>query len=68
MTEVSRTPGARRIDLAGLGRDDIAGIVAARTDGRPDPSMVGSVLARSEGNPLYAEELLTEAERVKTGA
>ena len=41
-----------------MDRDDIAGIVAAHTDGPPDPSVVDSVLARSEGNPLYAEELL----------
>jgi DNA-binding CsgD family transcriptional regulator len=58
LTEISRTAGARRIDLGGLDRADIAGIVAAHTDGPPDPSLVDSVLARSEGNPLYAEELL----------
>ena len=58
LAEISRTPGARRVDLGPLGRDDIAGIVAAHTDGPPDPSVVGAVLARSEGNPLYAEELL----------
>ena len=58
LREISRTPGARRIDLGGLDRDSIAGIVSARTDGPPDPSVVGSVLTRSEGNPLYAEELL----------
>jgi len=58
LAEISRTLGARRIDLGGLDRDDIAGIVAARMAGPPDPSLVGSVLARSEGNPLYAEELL----------
>ena len=58
LAEISHTAGARRIDLGGLGRADIAGIVAAHTDGPPDPSLVDSVLARSEGNPLYAEELL----------
>ena len=58
LTEISRTLGSRRIDLGGLDRADIAGIVAAHIDGPPDPSVVGSVLARSEGNPLYAEELL----------
>jgi DNA-binding CsgD family transcriptional regulator/tetratricopeptide (TPR) repeat protein len=58
LSEISRTPGARRIDLGGLDRDSIAGIVAAHTDGPPDPSAVGSVFTRSEGNPLYAEELL----------
>ena len=58
LTEISRTSGSRRIDLGGLVRADIAGIAAAHTVGPPDPSMVDAVLARSEGNPLYAEELL----------
>ena len=58
VTEMSRTAGSRRIDLAGLDRDSIAGIAAAHTDGPSGPSVVDSVLARSEGNPLYAEELL----------
>ena len=58
VTEISRTPGSRRIDLGPLDPDDIAGIVASRTGGPPDPSVVSEVLARSEGNPLYAEELL----------
>ena len=58
LTEISRTAGARRIDLGGLDRADIAGLAAAHTDGPPDPSMVDAVLARSAGNPLYAEELL----------
>ena len=58
LREISRTPGARRINLGGLDRDSIAGIISARTDGPLDASVVGSVLTRSEGNPLYAEELL----------
>ena len=58
LAEIGRTFGSRRIDLGPLDRDDIAGIVAARTAGPPDPSLVSSVLARSDGNPLYAEELL----------
>ncbi len=58
LAEIGRTVGARRLDLGGLDRDEIAGLVAARTDGPPDPSLVDSVLRRSEGNPLYAEELL----------
>ena len=58
LAEIGRTAGARRIDLAGLNRADIASIAAAHTDGPLDPSLVDSVLARSKGNPLYAEELL----------
>ncbi len=58
LVEIGRTVGSRRIDLGGLGGDDIAGLVAARTEGPPDASLVSTVIARSEGNPLYAEELL----------
>ena len=58
LAEISRTVGCRRIDLGPLGPADIAGIITARIEGPPDPSVLGSVLARSEGNPLYAEELL----------
>ena len=63
LAEISRVPGARRIDLDPLGRDGITGIVAASSGGAPDGSLVRSVLARSEGNPLYAEELLAAGAR-----
>jgi DNA-binding CsgD family transcriptional regulator len=58
MAEISRVPGARHVDLGPLDRDAIAGIVAASTGGSADPAVVRSVLARSEGNPLYAEEIV----------
>jgi DNA-binding CsgD family transcriptional regulator len=58
LAEISRVPGARRVDLEPLDRDGIAGIVAAASRGEPDPSLVRAVLLRSEGNPLYAEELV----------
>jgi DNA-binding CsgD family transcriptional regulator/tetratricopeptide (TPR) repeat protein len=57
LLDVGRVVGAHRIDLAPLDRSAIAGIVG-RTTGSTDPSVVGALLARSEGNPLYAEELL----------
>jgi DNA-binding CsgD family transcriptional regulator/tetratricopeptide (TPR) repeat protein len=57
LLDVGRVVGAHRIDLAPLDRGAIAGIVG-RATGSTDPSVVGALLARSEGNPLYAEELL----------
>jgi DNA-binding CsgD family transcriptional regulator len=66
LAEISRIFGSRRIDLGPLVEADIAGIVAARTDGAPEPSVVGAVLTRSEGNPLYAEELLTAHQNATT--
>ena len=67
LIEISRTVGARRIDLGGLDREDIAGIAAAHTDGPLDQSLVDAVLARSEGNPLYAEELLAARQAGQEG-
>ena len=57
LVEIGRSAGARRVDLTPLDREGIAGIIEAST-GHRDNALVGSVLARSEGNPLYAEELL----------
>ncbi len=68
LTGISRTPGSRRIDLGGLDRADIAGIAAAHTDGPLDPSLVDAVLARSAGNPLYAEELLAADQTQQRGS
>ena len=48
LTEISRAAGARRIDLGGLDRADIAGIVAAHTDGPARP-VAGRCCARSVG-------------------
>ena len=57
LVEIGRSAGARRVDLTPLDREGIAAIIEAST-GHRDDALVGSVLARSEGNPLYAEELL----------
>lgn len=57
LVEIGRSVGARRLDLPPLGREGIAGIVES-CKGGPDSALVGALLARSEGNPLYAEELL----------
>jgi DNA-binding CsgD family transcriptional regulator len=61
LAEIAAFPAARRVDLDPLDRDAVAGIVAACLGGRPDPALIGSVLARSEGNPLYAEEIVAAA-------
>jgi DNA-binding CsgD family transcriptional regulator len=59
LAEISAVPGARRVDLHPLDGDGIAGIVATTTGASVDPALVRTVLTRSEGNPLYAEELVT---------
>jgi ATP/maltotriose-dependent transcriptional regulator MalT len=59
LAEISAAPAARHVDLDPLDRDAIAGIVAVRRRPGPDPSVVSSVVARSEGNPLYAQEIVS---------
>jgi DNA-binding CsgD family transcriptional regulator len=63
LAEICRPPGGRRVDVDPLGRDSIAAIVEAHSQGAPDPALVRSVLAQSEGNPLYAEEILAAGPR-----
>jgi predicted ATPase len=47
---------------AGVGKSRLAAeaadLLAARLGREPDPNLVERVMARSEGNPLFAEELL----------
>jgi DNA-binding CsgD family transcriptional regulator/tetratricopeptide (TPR) repeat protein len=57
LVEIGRGSAAVHLDLEPLDRGGIAGIVRSVT-GSDDSSVVGSLLARSEGNPLFAEELL----------
>jgi DNA-binding CsgD family transcriptional regulator len=57
LAEIGRITGGRRVELGPLDRASIAGIVASVSGVQPDPAMIQSVLERSEGNPLYAEEI-----------
>ncbi len=64
LAELVRHSGTVRTDLSALGLDDIAALVEAR-GGRVGGSFVRELHARSEGNPLYAEELVAAgAERL----
>jgi DNA-binding CsgD family transcriptional regulator/tetratricopeptide (TPR) repeat protein len=58
LAEISSVPGARHVDLPPLGREGIAGIVESITGPSADPGLIRSVMERSEGNPLYAEEIV----------
>jgi DNA-binding CsgD family transcriptional regulator/tetratricopeptide (TPR) repeat protein len=58
LAEISRIQDARHVDLHPLDADSIAAIVKRHAAGGPvDPAQVRSAVERSEGNPLYAEEL-----------
>jgi hypothetical protein len=67
LTELRRHPLAATIELQGLSRDEIGALVADATGNAESWTLVDAVHTRSEGNPLFAEEL-TMADRGKARA
>jgi predicted ATPase/DNA-binding CsgD family transcriptional regulator len=58
LAELEREPRARRIDLPPLTRDELALQLRDILGDLPDRDLVDRVYARSQGHPLFAEELL----------
>jgi DNA-binding CsgD family transcriptional regulator len=58
LAELGRRPGVERLVLGPLSRAELAEHLAALHGGRLSAAALERVLARSEGNPFYAEELL----------
>ena len=56
--ELARDPSARLLELSPFTRDELADQLDGILAGTPEPGLVERVWARSEGNPLYAEEIL----------
>src|SRR5215831_6826476 len=58
LAELDRSGRAERLELGRLGRRELGELLAGIL-GEPAPTAVaGEILARSEGNPFFAEELL----------
>jgi DNA-binding CsgD family transcriptional regulator len=66
ISELTRSPAVEHIRIAGMTRSELTMLLAGITGRVPADSAVDEVLARSEGNPFYAEELI--AVRTGTGA
>jgi ATP/maltotriose-dependent transcriptional regulator MalT len=58
LAELERGPRARRIELARLTRAELAQQLEDILGAAPDEARVERMYARSEGNPLFTEELL----------
>ena len=58
LAEMERDPRSRRIEIARLSREELKGQLEDILDAPPDAGLVERLYARSEGNPLFAEELL----------
>ena len=59
--ELARSGQATRLELPPFTRGELHDQIAAITGETPDPILVDRMLARSGGNPLFAEELLASA-------
>jgi predicted ATPase len=58
LAERDRSGRAERLELGRLGRRELAELLSGILDEPAPPALVGDILARSEGNPFFAEELL----------
>ena len=58
LSELERLDRARRIDLQPFDRDELSEVLTDILGSAPDGSLLNRLYARSEGNPLYTEELL----------
>jgi DNA-binding CsgD family transcriptional regulator len=58
MAELEREEHVERVDLAPFGREEVAARVATLLPTPPDAAEVDRLLARSDGNPFYLEELV----------
>jgi DNA-binding CsgD family transcriptional regulator/tetratricopeptide (TPR) repeat protein len=63
LADLSRAARAERLDLGPLDRAGLAELVEDLLGAPAEPAFVGAVLARSGGNPLFAEELVAAGAR-----
>ena len=61
LAEQERGGRAEKIELRSFNRTELADQLAGIIGAQPDPDLVRRILARSEGNAFYAEELLAGA-------
>jgi predicted ATPase len=58
LAEIGRAHAVERVDVARLGRRELNHLVTGILDRPPPAALVDDVMARSDGNPFFAEELL----------
>jgi DNA-binding NarL/FixJ family response regulator len=58
LAEIARLPVARRVELSGLERPDIARQVRELMGDVVAPEVIEDVAARGQGNPMFTEELI----------
>ena len=68
VAELLRLPSVASIELGPLGYADMASHLTALAGEPLDPAVLHRMVARAEGNPYYAEELLAAVEPARYGA
>ena len=58
LAELERIERVERIELGPLRRADVAALVAAAVDGAATDRLVDALVARTDGNPFFVEQLL----------
>jgi DNA-binding CsgD family transcriptional regulator len=58
LAELDRHPTVERIELGRFDRDELGAMLTGILESSPAPQLLTRVLARSDGNPFFAEELL----------
>jgi tetratricopeptide (TPR) repeat protein len=58
---VRRSDAALALELGPLAPDEVAELLVARSAAAPTAALAEAIVARSEGNPFFAEELLAAA-------
>jgi DNA-binding CsgD family transcriptional regulator/tetratricopeptide (TPR) repeat protein len=60
---VRRSSAALVLELGPLDREELAALLEARADAPPPVALADAIIARSEGNPFFAEELLAAGDQ-----
>jgi DNA-binding NarL/FixJ family response regulator len=60
---VRRSGSALVVELGPLDREELTALLAAHAGAPPSAALTDAIVARSEGNPFFAEELLAAADR-----
>ncbi len=61
LAELGRLDDCRRIELAPFDREELTEALTDILGEQPDPGLIERLLDRTDGNPLYVEELLAAA-------
>jgi tetratricopeptide (TPR) repeat protein len=60
---VRRSGSALVLELGPLDREELTALLAAHADALPPAALMDAIVARSEGNPFFAEELLAAGDQ-----